>query len=80
MKAGDLVRVIAVPAGIPDNPESKEVFARSVGRTFPVIEVRDDGQAELEVGEVMGVLACLHTIWVEPECLDVVDAEGSGDR
>jgi hypothetical protein len=72
VKAGDLVRVIRVPPLLPDNPETRDVFARSVGRIFPIIDVRDDGQAELEVGEVMGVLACLHSIWVESECLEIV--------
>ena len=74
MKAGDLVRVIGVPPLLPDNPETRDAFARSVGRTFTVIAVRGDGQAELEVGEVMGVLACLHSIWVEPECIEIVQA------
>ena len=72
MKAGDLVRVTAVPAHLPDSHETREVFTRCLGRTFPVVDVRDDGQAELEVGEVMGVMAVLHSIWIEPEYLEVV--------
>jgi len=75
MKAGDLVRVVAVPASLPkDSPETKLVFERSVGRTFPIIDIAADGQVELEVGEVMGVLACLHSIWIEPECLELVQS------
>jgi hypothetical protein len=72
MKTGDLVRVTAVPTNLPDSPETREVFARCVGKTFPITCVRDDGQAELEVGEVMGAKAVLHSIWIEPDCLELV--------
>jgi hypothetical protein len=77
VKAGDLVRVTAIPTRLPDSPETREVFARCVGHTFSVIDVRDDGQAELEVGEVMGVMACLHSIWIDPECLEPVTSSSS---
>jgi hypothetical protein len=72
MKPGDLVRVVALSPHIPDDAESKLVFEHSVGRTFPIIDIAADGLVELEVGEVMGVLACLHSIWIEPECLELV--------
>jgi hypothetical protein len=72
MKPGDLVRVAALSPHIPDNAESKLVFERSVGRTFPIINIMADGLIELEVGEVMGVSACLHSIWIEPECLELI--------
>ncbi len=73
MKAGDRVLVTAVPGVLPENAQTKEIFARSVGRVFRVIEVRDDGQAELEVGEVVGEAAWAHTIWIEPECLQILE-------
>ena len=72
MKPGDFVRVIALSPSIPDNPESKLVFERSVGRTFPIIAIAEDGLIELEVGEVMGGAAFMHTIWIEAECLEVL--------
>ena len=31
----------------------------------------------LEVGEVMGVSAYMHYIWIEPECLEVVQARSA---
>jgi|AraplaMF_Col_mMF_1032025.scaffolds.fasta_scaffold00148_49 hypothetical protein len=72
MKTGDIVRIIAAPPILPDDLETRDVFARCVGRTFPVIDIRDDGQAELEVGAVMGVPAPMHSIWIEPECVEVI--------
>jgi hypothetical protein len=77
MKPGDLVRVAALPPRIPDEPESKLVFERSIGRTFPVIGITEHGLVELEVGEVMGVSAYLHSIWIEPECLELVQARSA---
>jgi hypothetical protein len=69
MTAGDL-RMTAISDRLPDNPGTKAVFARCVGWTFPVADVPDDRQAELEVGEALGVIAALYTIWIEPECLE----------
>jgi hypothetical protein len=77
MKPGDLVRVVALSPCIPDNPESKLVFERSVGRTFPILDITEDGLVELEVGEVMGVAAYMHWILIEPECLEVVQTRSA---
>lgn len=71
------MRVVALSPAIPDNPESKLVFERSVGHTFPIIDITEDGLVELEVGEVMGVSAYMHSIWIEPECLEVVQARSA---
>lgn len=73
MKAGDSVRIVAAPDILPDSPETREVFSRSVGRVFRVIDIRDDGQVELDVGEVMGQPAYMHTIWIEPELLEILE-------
>lgn len=77
MKPGDLVRVVAIPPRLPDNAETKLVFERCVGRTFPIIDIAAHGHVELEVGEVMGVSASLHSIWIEPECLELVQARSA---
>lgn len=77
MKPGDLVRVVALSPCVPDNPESQLVFERSVGCIFPIIDVADDGLVELEVGEIMGVSSYMHSIWIEPECLEVVQARSA---
>lgn len=77
MKSGDLVRVIALSPHIPDNPESRLVFEHSVGRTFRIADITADGLIELEVGDILGESmppdqVTLHTIWIEPECLELV--------
>ncbi len=76
MKIGDLVRVVTVPDGLnewayddPEYPDTKTVFQRCIGSTFPVIDVTAEGLIELEVGEAMGVDSYLHSIWIEPEHL-----------
>ena len=79
MKSGDLVRVVARSPHIPDNAESKLVFERSVGRTFPIIDIAADGLVELGVGDILGEstdpeLVALHVIWIEPECLELVES------
>ncbi len=82
MKPGDLVRVVALSPAIPDNPESKLAFERSLGGTFPIIDVAEDGLVELDLGDILGEslgrdLVALHTIWIEPECLELVQARSA---
>ncbi|HJT13453.1 MAG TPA: hypothetical protein VJ790_12620 [Dongiaceae bacterium] len=82
MKPGDLVRVVALSPAIPDNPESKLVFERSVGHTFPIVDITADGLVELDVGDILGEstdpeLVASHTIWIEPECLELVQARSA---
>jgi hypothetical protein len=68
------VRVVAIPPRLPDGAETRLVFERCVGLTFPVIDITPHGHVELEVGEVMGVPAYLHSIWIEPDCLERVQS------
>jgi hypothetical protein len=77
MKPGDLVRVVALSPAIPDNPQSKLLFECIVGHTFPIDEVAEDGLVGLEVGEVMDVSAYMHYIWIEPECIEVVQVRSA---
>ena len=82
MKTGDRVRVTGVPAGLFDNEiRTNEVFERCVGRIFPIVNVKllEETQQqlfELEVGEVVGEPSYMHSIWIEPELVELVeDAE-----
>ena len=62
LKPGDLVGVIAVPPLLPENPETREVFARCLSRVFPVIAICRDldiHHVELEVGAVMAAAATI---------------------
>ena len=82
MKIGDLIRVVSVPDGLPeDDPATdrwmKTIFEPCVGHSFPIIDLTN-GLIELEVGEVMGVESYLHSIWIEPDCVGLdVSREGA---
>ena len=72
MKIGDQVCVIGIPDDLPDNDmRTREVFDRCVGRVFSVVGIQV-GQLELEVGEVIGEAAYMHSIWIKPEFVAVV--------
>jgi len=79
MKTGDKVRVVRIPAELSDNElGTKEVFQRCVGRIFPIVNVKvlEETQQrllELEVGEVVGEPAYMHSIWIEPEFVELVE-------
>jgi len=72
MKAGDIVRVIKVPAGLPD--DSKKLFELCLGRCFPVKGI-DDGRIELLVGEVVGEPGYVQSIYLWPD--EIEPAENS---
>ena len=74
LKPGDLVCVVTLPVKLPNDAETKVAFERSVGRTFPIVSITVQGHVELEVGEVMGVAPYLHSIWIEPEHLELAQS------
>jgi hypothetical protein len=76
MKVGARVRVIDVPEHLPiDDPADevplRKLFELCVGRVFPIVAIEGE-LAELEVGEVVGVPAYMHSIWLESAFLEVV--------
>ena len=82
MKPGDLVRVVALSPNIPNNPNSKLVFESCVGGIFPIVDITADGLVELDLGDILGESAdaehtTSHTIWIEPECLEIVQARSA---
>jgi hypothetical protein len=75
LKVGDYVRLTAVPPGLP-NPETedlhtKDIFQRCLGHVFRVAGFQGEW-LELEVGEVTGEPAYMHSIWVEPDFVELV--------
>jgi hypothetical protein len=73
MKVGDRVRVTGIPPRLPrDDLRTEEIFSRCVGRVFPITGIRG-GLLELEVGEVAGEVAVMHSIWIEREFVEAVD-------
>ncbi len=78
LSVGDKIRVIAIPpdvrSGIYDDDEelkTRTVFERSLGRVFP-IKAFDDDRVELHVGKVMSRPAYEHSIWLEPQFIELV--------
>ena len=81
MKVGDKVRVIGIPEGLPDNDmQTMQVFEQCLGRIFPIEDIKKVEDlphelVELLVGEVVGEADFMHSIWIEPEFLEVVDTK-----
>ena len=75
MKVGDRVRIIQVPPILPEDARlrTRSLFELCVGRVFPIVEFNDVGWLELEVGEVLGKPACMDSIWIEPEFVEIVE-------
>jgi hypothetical protein len=64
------VRVIGIPPDLPiDDLDTPGLFAKCVGKSFEVIG-KNGELLELAVGEVLGVAASMHSIWIEPEYTD----------
>lgn len=73
MKIGDKVRVIGTPENLPDNEMgTRQLFEQCLGRIFP-IQGFLNGQVELCVGEVVGEPDYMHSIWIEPEFVEVIE-------
>jgi hypothetical protein len=73
LKIGDLVRVVRVPGRLPepkgDGLQTRRIFQLCVGRVFPVVGF-SNGLIELHVGEVVGEPAYIHSVWIEPVCVE----------
>lgn len=54
-----------------DDLQTATLFRLCLGKTFPIREMLD-GMAALDVGEILGELSYMHTIYVEPEFLEFV--------
>jgi hypothetical protein len=72
MKKGDNVRIVRLPASLPDGMGTKALFQDCLNRVFPVVNivVTTKGRLfELQVGEVRGEPAYMQSIWIEEECV-----------
>ena len=78
MKAGDLVKLIGVPPDLRDVEDlrTRALFQKCLGLTFMVSAV-ESGEglpyplARLDVGHILGEQPRMHTIWVEPQYLQL---------
>lgn len=75
MGFGDKVRVARAPARLPDDKgdelDTRRIFELCIGRVFPAVGI-SSGFIELEVGEVVGQPAYMHSIWIEPDCVSTL--------
>ena len=78
MKAGDKVKVIAIPPDAIDDEElqTRSLFEKCLGKTFKVVELKTveglhQTLAMLLVGHVVGEAPRMHRIWVEEKYLEV---------
>lgn len=78
MKTGDRVKLVGIPPDVrdKDDMQTRTLFEKCLGQTFVVSDVESfDGVpfplAKLDVGQVVGKQPWEHTIWVEPEYLQV---------
>jgi hypothetical protein len=82
MKTGDRVRVVGIPAELPENNELKTraLFEKCVGRSFHVtavenIEGLDAPLLRLDVGHILDAEPWEHTIWIEPGYVELLDSK-----
>ena len=78
MKVGDTVKLIGVPPNPYDDEElqTRTLFEKCLGKCFVVkgIEFADENTrpvVHLDVREVVGEESYMHSIWVEPEYLEL---------
>ena len=78
MKAGDTVKLIGIPPDVRDDGvlQTRTLFEKCLGQSFVVVEMESiEGLpyplAKLDVGHILGKESFMHTIWVEPEYLQV---------
>jgi hypothetical protein len=78
MKAGDTVRLIAIPPDVRNGLElqTRSLFEKCLGKPFLIDALETvDGlphpMVRLDVGHVLGEPGYLETIWVEPEYLQL---------
>ena len=85
MKIGDMVRVVRIPDSLPedlpdDDMRTRALFADCLNRVFAVAGIEGPANLiHLEVGEVRGEPACMHSIWIEHDCVELVDGNGTRD-
>jgi len=75
MKIGDKVRVLTIPAGLPENSiQTRSLFQMCLGRVFPMVGFQGN-LLQLEVGAILRKEPCMDSIWIEPEHVEVIATE-----
>jgi hypothetical protein len=72
MKIGDKVRILTIPADLPEGEiRTNSLFEMCKGRVFPIVGFQGN-LIELEVGKVLGREPFMESIWIEPEHVELV--------
>jgi len=78
MKAGDTAKLIGIPPNMRDDEElqTRTLFEKCLGQSFVIAAVESfEGvpfpMARIDVGHVIGKEPWKHTVWVEPEYLEL---------
>ena len=61
-----------------DDFPTRTMLKECIGQVFPIVGFQHvsglpDDLIELEVGEAIGKAPWTHTIWVEPDCLELIE-------
>jgi hypothetical protein len=82
MKIGDKVKVVGIPPDVHDHDDLKtrSLFEKCMGKVFQVeglekVEGLDHPLVRLDVGHVVGKNSWEHTIWVEPEFVELAPVQ-----
>lgn len=72
-KIGDRVKVLRIPKHLKDDPllKTKATFKKCLGHAFQICGFQGD-LLELEIGSVTGKL---ETIWIEPDCVELIESD-----
>jgi hypothetical protein len=80
MKPGNTAKLIGIPPNVRDDKElqTRTLFEKCLGKSFVISAVESfEGVpfplARIDVGHVIGKEPWEHTIWVEPEYLELED-------
>jgi hypothetical protein len=70
VKAGDIVRVIKVPSGLPD--ESRRVWEFCLGKCFPIEEI-EGGRVVVLVGRLSNMEDGFHEIFLDTGEFELIE-------
>ena len=70
---GQKIRILRVPDGVVDTEDfpTLTMLTRCVGKIFPVMDLQGEFLA-IDVGELNGKPSFMETIYIEPECVEIV--------
>ena len=70
---GQTIRILRVPDGVLDTEgfPTRTMLTRCLGKVFPVMDLQGEFLG-IDVGELNGKKSFMETIYIEPECVEIV--------